>query len=153
MRNRTLYSNYFRESNRKFTLVALSFRMRVVSLLCLFLLACCVGCGQSGSRAGYSVGGSIAFPDGTPVNYGEVTLTSRSFTGSGSIMGGSYGISGRVPAGTYRVSVQLAETPDTAGSATQQRLIDPKFNNPETSGLTVEVRERTTFNITVTAPQ
>lgn len=128
--------------------------MRGIWLLCLLMLACNVGCGQwGGGGSGHTVGGSITFPDGTLVSDGEVTLTSRSFTASGSIMSGTYNIATRVPPGTYRVSVRLDDTVVQTVGAPPRRLIDPKYNDPETSGLVVEVRERTTFNITVTAPQ
>jgi len=130
--------------------------MRSILFFGLFLLVCCVGCG---GKQGFSVGGKVTFPDGQPVTRGQVTFTSGSFTGGGSIIAdGTYNINVRVPAGTYKVSVAAyAETTadqsvDIADAKPPQSLIDPKFNNPETSELVCEVKGATVFNIPVTAP-
>jgi len=102
---------------------------------------------------GLTVAGKITFPDGAGVTDGEVTFTSRSFSARGTIMSGTYNMSTRVPVGTYKVSVRIDETVPGTDGAPPRRLIDPKYSNPETSGLTVEVKEGATFDITVTAPQ
>ena len=87
-------------------------------------------------------------------------LSSGSVTAGGHIIGdGTYALSARVPAGTYKVSVRAMavtssdSTVDAADAPPAKLLVDPKFNNPETSELTVEVKGATTYNITVTAPQ
>ena len=123
------------------------------AVLFLFLLACCVGCSQLGGGGGLTVSGKITFPDGVGVTDGEITFSSRLFTAGGTITSGTYSISTRVPVGTYRVSVRIDETVPATDGAPPRRLIDPKYSDPATSGLTVEVREGGTFDITVTAPQ
>ena len=125
--------------------------MRNILFLILFSLVCTLGCG--GER--YFVVGSVTFPDGTPVPGGQVTLTSARFTASGDIVPESsrYTINVRVPAGTYKVSVTVSGEPGS-GEATPSGLplVDPKFSNPETSGLVCEVRGATVFDIELTPP-
>ena len=112
--------------------------MRNILVLSLLCLACALGCGKQG----FNVGGKVTFSDGTPVHSGQVTLVSGSFSAAGDIIaGGSYGISNRVPTGTYKVSVRSND-----GAPSE---IDPKFNDPETSGLVCEVKGPTAFNIEV----
>jgi len=129
--------------------------MRIVSLLCVFVLACCVGCGQSG----FTVSGNVAFPDGNPVPRGQVTIHSSTFTAGGHISAdGSYAINVPVPAGIYRVTVvasgdQPASTLDIVDVRPVPPLVATRYGSTETSELTVEVTGRTTFDITVTAPQ
>ena len=131
--------------------------MRGSSLLFLFvLLAYCVGCGGSGTGTGFVVSGKVTYPDGVPLRTGEVTFVSGSFTGNAYIlMDGTYSTSVRIPTGrTYKVSVQPGEYMDTnpyAPPVTTQ-LIHPKYHDPATSGLVVEVREATIFNIVVEVP-
>jgi len=119
-------------------------------------MACCIGCAQEG----FTVGGKVAYPDGSPVTRGQVTLMSNTFTGGGQITAdGTYNINVRVPAGTYQVTVRaVADTPsnpmvDVEDAPPVRLLVHSKYNRPETSELAVEVTGRTTFDITVTAPQ
>jgi len=137
----------------------MNMKMRLITLLCLFVIACCPGCGKTGykSKTGFNVGGKVTYKDGKPVNSGKVTLTSGWFTADGDIIAeGSYSISGRVPAGTYKASVQAFEyspTGMTADVATPAKsLLAPRFDSPDTSGLVCEVKGPTTFNITVEKP-
>ena len=130
--------------------------MRPILFFGLFLIVCCIGCGGKG---GFSVGGKVEFPDGKPLTRGQVTLTSGSFTGGGAIIAdGTYNVNVRVPAGTYKVSVIASgESPsdssvDVGDAKPAPSLVDPKFNNPETSELVCEVKGATVFNIKVTAP-
>jgi hypothetical protein len=129
--------------------------MRIISLLCTFVLACCVGCGQSG----FTVSGNVAFPDGSPVPRGQVTIHSNTFTAGGPITAnGSYTINAPVPAGTYQVTVvasgdQPASTLDIVDVRPVPPLVDTKYGSTETSGLTIEVPGNRSFDLTVTAPQ
>jgi len=127
-------------------------KMRNVSFFCLFVVVCCFGCG----KAGFNVGGKVAFPDGKPVHSGKVTMTSGRFSASGDIIAeGSYRISDRVPTGTYKVSVQAFEYSQsgmTTDATSAKSLLDSKYDRPETSGLVCEVKGPTTYNITVEKP-
>ncbi|MDR2441270.1 MAG: hypothetical protein LBE12_18060, partial [Planctomycetaceae bacterium] len=53
--------------------------------------------------------------------------------------------------GTYQVTVS-ATTGGGSNGEPLVYLVDPKFANPATSGLTCEVKGNTVFNITVTKP-
>jgi len=130
--------------------------MRSILFFGLLLAVCCAGCGGGD---GFPVGGKVTFPDGSPLIRGEVTLISSSFTAGGHIVAdGTYNINARVPAGIYQVTVRaMADSPadpmrDVADALPVRSLVDPKYNSPETSELTVEIKGRTTHNITVTAP-
>jgi hypothetical protein len=129
--------------------------MRNILFFSLFSLICTLGCGGEG----YNVGGKVTFPDGSPVPHGQVTFISDNFSAGGSIIAeGSYSISIRVPAGTYKVGVRASGEPVAAPGADVANmkivpLVDPKYGNPETSGLVVEVKGPTTFNIGVERPQ
>ena len=129
--------------------------MRSILFFGLLFLACCAGCGPNG----FAVGGKVAFPDGSPLTCGQVTLNSSSFTASGQIaVDGTYTINTPVPAGTYQVSVRAmasaASDPnvDVENAPPVKSLVNPKYNSAETSGLTVEVKAKTTHDIEVTAP-
>ncbi|MDR0869239.1 MAG: carboxypeptidase-like regulatory domain-containing protein [Planctomycetaceae bacterium] len=130
--------------------------MRTILFLCLFCVAACLGCGVVSSK-GFPVSGVVSFSDGKPVSYGQVTLTSGSFSVGGDIISdGTYNISrvGGVPAGTYKVSVVLSD-PNAGMENTKKAKpqIDPKYNDPSTSGLTCEVTGATTYDITVEPPK
>jgi hypothetical protein len=126
------------------------FDMRNILFFSLIFLVACVllGCGgQRAPRTGHVVGGKVTFADGTPLNDGQVTFHSGRFSASGSIMtGGSYSIKVRVPLGTYRVAVWANDNP-LAG--VRADMVNPKFGDPATSGLVVEVKGPTAFNIEV----
>jgi len=119
--------------------------MRNILIFSLLSLVCMLGCGGLGSGGGYNVGGKVTFPGGKPLTRGQVTFTSGYFTGTGDVFGesGTYSISGPVPAGKYKVAVQ----------ASDNSLIDPKYNDPETSGLVCEVKGPTGFDIQVEPPK
>jgi len=130
--------------------------MRNILFFSLITLVCTLGCGEGG----YTVGGKVTYPDGTAVPTGQVTFSSGSFTGGGSIIGdGTYSTTVRIPAGTYKVSVTaFGEPPAAAGGRDSDEipsgvsLVAQKYTNPETSELVCEVNGPTTFDITVTAP-
>ncbi|MDR0869238.1 MAG: carboxypeptidase-like regulatory domain-containing protein [Planctomycetaceae bacterium] len=130
--------------------------MRNILFLCLFFVATCLGCGGKG----FNVSGKVTFPDGKPVPRGQVTLFSDTFTaGSGIGADGTYRINMPVPAGTYKVTVRATEdSPSDTKVAPEdvkppKPLVDVKYNSPEKSGLTVDVKGATTFDITVEPPK
>ncbi|MDR2705132.1 MAG: carboxypeptidase-like regulatory domain-containing protein [Planctomycetaceae bacterium] len=123
---------------------------RFYFLVLCFLLFC--GCGQ-----GKRVGGTVKYEDGTPLTTGIVTFIKMPYQWIGTInTDGSYEMyelkpGDGVPPGTYQVTVSSS----TGGSEPEIpviHLVDPKFNDIETSGLTCEVKGNTIFNITVTKP-
>ena len=130
--------------------------MRNILIFSLLSLACTLGCGKQG----FNVGGKVTFSDGKPLTQGQVMFTSGFFTaGGGIISDGSYSMSVRIPAGTYKVSVVAVGEPIAAPSGNLEDmkpgkpLVDPKFSNPETSGFVCEVKGPTGFNITVEPPK
>ena len=101
-------------------------------------------------------GGKVTYEDGTPVPYGGVVFETGGFMADGAIRpDGTYTLSSLkpgdgLPAGTYRVSIS-----GTQYDENDRRIehVDPKFANPETSGLTAEVaRGQSQFDFTVTKP-
>jgi hypothetical protein len=123
--------------------------------LCLFCVAACIGCGSKG----FSVSGTVTLSDGKPVARGQVMLTSGTFTAGGeTIADGTY-IIRDVPAGTYKVSVRASgesesnPNVDVEDAKPVKPVVDMKYNNPETSGLTCEVKSATTFDIVVEPPK
>ena len=136
-------------------------QLRIVAL---FLLSLSVGCGGN-----VTVTGKVTFADGTPLTEGQVNFESSGLSSRGSIQSdGTYsletGESKGIPRGSYQVSITGFGGPkmvDVAppGSPPQMRPvfrespIDRKYFNPDTSGLTCEVKGRTVYNITVEPPQ
>ena len=123
-------------------------------------LVCVLGCGK-----GATVKGKVTFPDGTPLTVGEVVFQTESRMTSGRIQSdGTYKLSGAtesdgVPLGFYGVRIVGAygssNTPsgaDPSDAPMPIPLIDEKFEDTATSGLTCEVKGATTFDITVTKP-
>jgi hypothetical protein len=99
------------------------------------------------------VTGTIAFPDGTPLNTGFVAFYSEDgrFAYFAEIdKGGNYTMQdalGRpgIPKGTYLISLGTTN-PDIP-------LVAEKYLSPETSGLQFDVKRKTVFNITVEKPE
>ena len=127
--------------------------MRSIQFLCLaFLVSLFIGCSDRAQapRTGHNVSGTVTFADGTPLNAGMVTISSRGFSAEASIMsGGGYSFGVRIPSGTHQIAVEVQDNP-LAG--TRADMIDPRFNNPATSGLNVEVRGNTVHAIIVEPP-
>jgi hypothetical protein len=123
---------------------------RFCFLVLCFLLFC--GCGQ-----GKRVGGTVKYEDGTPVTTGTVKFIKMPYQWIGMINAdGSYEMyelkpGDGVPPGTYQVTVSASL--DSGSNAIPVDLVDPKFNDPGTSGLTCEVNENTIFDIVVTKPK
>jgi hypothetical protein len=120
-------------------------------ILYVFVLPLIFGCGHP------KVTGTVKFDDGTPLTSGGVTFINLPYQASGAVKpNGSYEIYELKPGdgvrpGTYQVTVSAATGGGSDGSPFV-RLVDPKFENPSTSGLTCEVKGNTMFNITVTKP-
>ena len=106
------------------------------------------GCGSGGHK----VSGKVTYADGSPLTTGTVELDGPSGAGSGDIQpDGTYNItfgeSGGVPDGTYRVRVQ-AFGEGTGGPGPS--VVAEKYRSFEDSGLTVTVAGASQeFNITV----
>ncbi|MDR3197160.1 MAG: carboxypeptidase-like regulatory domain-containing protein [Planctomycetaceae bacterium] len=126
--------------------------MKNYLILFIFVLPFIFGCGQS------KVTGTVKFDDGTPLTSGGVTFTNLPQQASGAIKSdGSYELYELKPGdgvrpGTYQVTVS-ATTGGGSDGTPLVHLVDPKFENPGTSGLTCEVKGNTVFNITVTKPK
>lgn len=118
------------------------------------------GCGTQNI---HPVTGKVFFPDGKPLTTGRVVIDSgENPVGSwgqlqddGTFVMGTHTPSDGVPAGTWRVTIQNAMTsppPNFEGEFVSKPLIDPKYFDPETSGLVFEVPPQQEWNITVTRP-
>jgi hypothetical protein len=122
-----------------------------ILFVCLFVCPFIVGCGNP------KVTGTVKFDDGTPLTSGGVTFINSPYQASGAIKpNGSYEMfelkSGDgVRPGTYQVTVS-ATTGGGSDGIPLVHLVDPKFENPSTSGLTCEVNGNTVFDIIVTKP-
>ncbi|MGL4594142.1 MAG: hypothetical protein ACRCUY_05380 [Thermoguttaceae bacterium] len=125
----------------------------IVSLFFVF-----TGCGT-----GHSVSGRVTFPDGKPLECGEVIFLGSKAQYSGRInKDGIYELTGAtqkqgVLTGQYYVF--LTGTMLFRGESMDRKenppvyLIDPKFNEHTTSGLTCEVNGKTKYDIEVTPPE
>ena len=125
------------------------------------LLAFLVGCGGN-----VTVSGTVKFADGTPLDRGTVTFEDDKMMASGTIQkDGTYsldtGETKGIPLGTYKVSITglnapIVIPPTKIGGKVQVipqvSPIHKRFENPTTSGLTCEVKGRTTFDIPVERP-
>ena len=137
----------------------------------LLVFAMMTGCGDP------KVTGKVTFPDGTPLTKGQVMFQKEGFIASGDIQkDGTYSAGklkdgdGLSP-GTYQVFISGASTYDeeelekakvqgeglarsTAGFRTPipTDLVASKYKSPNSSGLTVEVKGRTKYDIKVEPP-
>jgi hypothetical protein len=127
----------------------------IILLLSLFAL-CAVGC--SGN---VSMGGRVTYSDtGEPVEFGTVSFSSLTKQSRGEIKEngkyviGTFGDKDGLPRGEYSVTVFASKSDpgesDQPGRTTHIDLIDPKYQNPATSGLKAVVDGKTkTFDIQV----
>ncbi|MDR0608717.1 MAG: hypothetical protein LBG58_01235 [Planctomycetaceae bacterium] len=128
--------------------------MRHLTIVVTFVVAllCIAGC--SGN---VGLSGRVSFPDGSPLTVGEVYFETDTFLAHGSIgkdgryVLGSLGEKDGLPPGTYRVSIVGAMEGESRETA--RYLIDEKYKDGRTSGLTCTVSGSTTFDITVTKPE
>ena len=135
----------------------------------LFAMIFMAGCGDP------KVTGKVTFPDGSPLTKGQVMFQKPGFVGSGDIrQDGTYS-AGKLkdgdglPPGTYQVFItgasgyNEAEMAEIRAEAVGRdpvfrtprpvNLISTKFMSPNSSGLTVEVKGKTKFDIEVEPPQ
>lgn len=137
-------------------------RLTVAVAAGLGLLAM-AGCGR---RDLHPVSGKVRFADGSPVTNGRVVLD----YGMGSQHGGwgyikpdgtftlgSLTQTDGVRAGTVRVAITFAYgvdgDPGSALTAAKLKpLVHPRFESPETSGLTFEIPRQTQWDIVVERP-
>ena len=118
---------------------------KFATTLAFLVVSCLLGCG--GGNVGMS--GTVTFSDnGEPLQLGTVYFSSPSFESRGRLdEKGNYTIgslkeSDGLPKGTYTVYVNGAnrfEGSEAEGNFRMVPLIDRKFTQPETSGLTVNV--------------
>lgn len=124
-------------------------RKTMLSLLCLTLSSCLVGCGGGGTPT-HSVSGKVSVKGKGPLTQGTVQFQSDQFTGSGGIDAeGNYTLSSSsegdgIPEGEYTVVLLGTSTgggynPDPNASSVEVRHIDPKYEARSTSDLKVKV--------------
>jgi hypothetical protein len=124
--------------------------MRICVSILLILLPLCGGCGPN-----VGLGGKVTFSDdGSPLAVGSVVFLKGSLISRGDLQpNGTYVVGSLsdkdgLPPGTYMVYVSGAEKiiippGKTEDDAYREPLIDSKFTQPETSGLTLEVTKST----------
>jgi hypothetical protein len=107
------------------------------------------GCG--GKHVGLS--GKVVFSDdGSPLTLGTVCFATPEFQAKGEIRKdgtftmGSLRVSDGLPPGTYQVGI--FEATEYLEDGRSYSILDPKWNSPLTSGLTVTV-EKTTRNLEI----
>lgn len=134
---------------RYLTLFALLFAVAVVA----------TGCGKP------KVTGKVTFSDGSPLTQGTVNFTDDKVLCKGSIKeDGTFEIrtlkpGDGVPPGKYKVYLtetarfgDAVETTSLDAVAVMHETINdvpPKYSNPEQSGLTIDVKGSTTYDITI----
>ena len=135
---------------------------RFTYLFTLAILTAIAGCGTNN----VPFGGTVTFSDdGTPLEVGTVAFTNGVQQARGDLgPGGKFDlgfvkVSDGLPKGTYTVYITGAVKQEERVAAnarpgekfwTETRLIAPKYNSPDTSGLTVTVDGTTrTFDIKV----
>lgn len=127
------------------------------SVFVFMLVMSLAGCG-----GGSSVSGKVRFEDGSPLTVGVVQFVNETGSYAGRIgSDGSFRVTGDtekkgIPNGNYSVAVVRAfeAIPDreSDGYGTVRNLIDKKYSQAQTSGLSCTVQGKTDFNISVTKP-
>ena len=140
-------------------------------VLPLLAVVFAVGCGDP------KVTGKVTFPDGTPLTRGQVMFQKDGFVASADIRSDGTYSAGKnkdgdgIPPGKYEVFIAgasllggpqnvEAQPPSGLGSADPRAhsmaqaisLVHSKYTSPNTSGLTVEVKGSTKFDIKVEPP-
>ena len=142
-------------------------RFAILVGICTLILV--AGCGNP------KVTGTVTYPDGSPLQAGNIYFESETFSASGFINpDGSYSLGGvktndGVPPGKYKVFITGAIKTDFSADsgaradstglyrtpgvlAPTMRLLDTKYESPTSSGLEVEVTKSMVHNITVEKP-
>ncbi|MDO4587426.1 MAG: hypothetical protein Q4C95_09030 [Planctomycetia bacterium] len=129
---------------------------------------------MSGCSNKCKVSGKVTFPDGTPLKVGMIIFEDGVSQARGNIdENGNYKVSSEgkndgIKRGTYNVYITQANGFDTSGIESVEskegqtnvsmqvaplvNFIDSKFESPTTSGLKVEVKGKTVYDITVYKP-
>lgn len=128
--------------------------MKPIHLYCALFLVLCVlivGCGNK-----QPLSGRVTYSDGSPLETGTVCFEQGSFLARGDIKeDGKYTVGSEtaddgIPPGTYNVYIIRAEKFPEGRLGLPTPLIDKKYNNAATSGLTFTVDGKSReFNITV----
>jgi hypothetical protein len=132
---------------------------RLRDLAVLTVLVGVAGCGSGRS----AVNGRVTYPDGSPLTEGNVIGQMGEGVNSVTVQGivkrdGSFSWGteregdGAVP-GKYRVAVVPRGLGDAELAQGKRPAVDPKYSNPQTSGIEFEVKPgRNKLDITVTRP-
>jgi len=131
-------------------------------LAALAVLASLVGAAGCGSGR-YPVRGRVTYPDGSPLTEGNVIgqmgegVTSVTVQGrvssDGSFSWGTERAGDGAAPGKYRVMVVARALGDSELARGMRPAVDPKYANPQTSGIEFEVKPgRNELNFTVTRP-
>jgi hypothetical protein len=130
--------------------------MTKTSQLVLGLVLCSlvIGCSQR-----TSVRGTVRYDDGEPLTFGVVKFVGPKIQATGKIQkDGTYVMDefnprDGVTPGVYQIAIAGVFTGGGSDGTPVTWHIDPKFDNPGTSGLTYEVgRKSVVHDITVTRP-
>ena len=112
--------------------------MKHHSIIILLVLLFVAGCNKQ-----VGMTGTVVFSDdGSPLPFGNVVLSTPTFQSRGELNKegqftmGSLGTNDGLPPGTYRVAIVAGEMLGDSGSYS---LVDPKYSNPDTSGLEITV--------------
>ena len=141
-----------------------------ICIFSLFVLAA-VGCSDHAK-----VTGKVTFQDGSPLTAGEVVFEQEAFQAIGKIkpdgtyVMGSYGTADGLPPGTYKVYITGAVSSEAVQTASKKlgadgkyakttipvpvftKLVHPKYERPETSGLICDVKKSMKYDISVDPP-
>ena len=120
--------------------------MKYCSLIALLMLCIVVGCGTGH----VPLKGKVTFlDDDSPLTVGTVVLSTSDFQSRGDLDANgeflmeSVRVGDGLPPGTYAVSIRGAVEYGLSGGT--YSLVDPKWNSPDTSDLTIDVDSKTRF--------
>ncbi|MDR1957740.1 MAG: hypothetical protein LBQ54_01615 [Planctomycetaceae bacterium] len=128
-------------------------KINLVGILFLFLIPALVGCGNP------KVHGKVVYSDdGSPLDRGIVNFITDDYIArgpidkSGNYVVGSMKARDGIPSGEYKI--YISDTTKVfkkrnSDVIVYKRLVDPKYENAESSGLTLNVKGSQVFNITV----
>ncbi|UUO09104.1 hypothetical protein M4951_12505 [Blastopirellula sp. J2-11] len=124
-----------------------------LAILCaaVFVLPLVVGCWSNYEN---TVTATVTYEDGAPVPTGTVSFTKNNFETFGKIENGRVNIGnmdGGVPDGTYKIAVR-AFVQKSETDFTLESIVARKFEDPETSGIVIEVQGNKSIEIVVARP-
>ena len=125
-----------------------------------FVLCLLIGLVAAGCSGNKKLSGKVTFEDGEPAPNGTVIFLKDNFMSKGGIQpDGSYTLSSErendgIPSGEYQVYVSgISEPPQVVPGEMPSMpgsLCDPKYENPDTSGLTCKIpAPRNRFDFTI----